>query len=384
MLHPETLSAPTEETPAELLAWRPQHGVISLYARIDPADRSAAWRTELRNELADLADRAGEIEDHDARLALTATTERLREEFEGEPDPDEPRGLLGFVEVARKEGEERWYGVQVQAPRTEVLHGPTAAVHGLLEVLDDGAPLGIAAVSSERVRLFDWRLGKVEQLHDWELEYFGEEWRERKAQKPRDPARGEAVSAAGRDQHDQRMEANRERFAEQAGGLAREGRRKRGWRQTLLFGDERYVRRFSEGYREECRHIDHTDLINIPTGEIERRLEGLVPELNRDRELSLIERVKEAAYAEGRSALGVQETFQALQEGRVEHLVYDAGRDYTDAWPGWEDQGSADGLPLIERIVELALSTSAAITPVEGVSAEQLAEQGGVAALLRY
>ena len=41
-------------------------------------------------------------------------------------------------------------------------------------------------------------------------------------------------------------------------------------------------------------------------------------------------------------------------------------------------------MPLLERMIDLALSTSAAITPVEGESAEAIAEQEGVAALLRY
>jgi stalled ribosome rescue protein Dom34 len=35
-------------------------------------------------------------------------------------------------------------------------------------------------------------------------------------------------------------------------------------------------------------------------------------------------------------------------------------------------------------MIELAVSTGAAITPVEEESAAALAEQGGVAALLRY
>jgi hypothetical protein len=380
-----SLRAPDERTPPALLAWRPVHGVLSLYAQIDPGDRSAAWRTELRNGLSDLAARAKRIEDHDRSAALTGAAERLHKELEQDPGPDQPRGLIGFVEADRDAGEERWFGVRVPPPRTEVLHAPTATIHGLLEVLDDGAPMGIAVVASDRVRLLDWRLGAAEQLHDWELEYFGEEWRERRAPRPRDPARGEAVTSAGRDQHDQRVEANRERFAEQTGGLAREELGKRGWQRLLAFGDERYMRKFSEGLRDErLRRIDGSDLINEPAAEIERRVEALLPDLNRERERALIDRVKEATYAEGRSALGVQETFQALQEGRVEHLVYDAGRDYSDAWPGWEDPAASDGLALIERMVELALSTSAAITPVEGESAEELGEQDGVAALLRY
>ncbi len=253
-------------------------------------------------------------------------------------------------------------------------------------MLDDGAPLGVAVVSSERVRLLDCRLARVEQLHHWELEYFGDEWRERKAQKARDPARGEAISASGRDQHNQRLEANRERFAAQTGRLAPAESRKHGWRQTLVFGDDRYVRRFAHGFGDssDLRHVDHLDLISEPTAKIERRVEEMLPELNGDRRRALIERIKEAAYAEGRSALGVQETLQALQEGRVEHLVYDAERDYSDGGLGLAGETGSDGLPLIERMIELALSTRAAITPVEGKSAGALTEQGGVVALLRY
>jgi stalled ribosome rescue protein Dom34 len=45
---------------------------------------------------------------------------------------------------------------------------------------------------------------------------------------------------------------------------------------------------------------------------------------------------------------------------------------------------SDEQLPLAERMIELALNTSAAVTPVEGAAAERLGEHGGVAALLRY
>ena len=258
-------------------------------------------------------------------------------------------------------------------------------MHQLLEVLDFGAPLGVAVVSAERVRLLDWRLGRAEQLHDWELEYFGGDWKERKAQRPRDPARGEAISSSGKDQYDQRLEANRERFAEQTGRLTHSESRKRGWRQAVIFGDERYVHKFSQGIEDDLPvvHID-ADLVSEPATSIERHVEDALPGINRTRETALIDHIKEAAYAEGRSSLGVQETLQALGEGRVAHLVYDAGRDYADV--GLESGTVADqeGRPVIEQMVDLALSTGAGITPVEGDGAEALAEQGGVAALLRY
>lgn len=379
----DSLSALGEETPAELLAWRPDHGVLSLYIHVDPGDRSSSWRTEARNGLSEVS--GAEVPDRDTKLALEATAKRLRDELEGEPSGGEPRALIGFVEVARKQGEERWYGARIPLAQTQVLHGAVAQVHPLLEVLDDGGPLGVAAVSSERVRLLDWRLGRAEQLHDWELEYFAGQWREQKGPRTRDPSRGQAVSSSGRDQFDQRLEANRERFTKQTGELARGEAKGRAWQQLLVFGDERYVSGFADGFadRDALRHVDGADLISEPTGKIESRIEQLLPELNRERERLLIARIKEAAYAQGRNALGPQETLQALAEGRVDHLVYDSERDYPDELE-MEGEAAGDGLPLIERMIELALSTSASITPVEGESAEALAEQGGVIALLRY
>ena len=83
------------------------------------------------------------------------------------------------------------------------------------------------------------------------------------------------------------------------------------------------------------RHLEQTDLISEPTAQIERRVEQMLPELNRERERLMIERIKEAAYAEGRSSLGVHETLQALEEGRVEHLVYDAGATTRTPNSGW-------------------------------------------------
>ena len=379
---PDTLRPPDTETAAQLLGWRPRHGVLSVYIAIDPGNRGQGWRTAVHNGLSEVVESA-EGGDHELRKALRATAERLEHDLE-EDRKGEHRGLIGFVEVAAKEGADRWLATQIAPQRIEVLHAPGPQIHQLLELLDDGAPLGVAAVSSERVRLLDWRLGSIEQLHDWELSYFGEDWKERKSHRP-DPSRGEAVSSSGRDQYNQRLEANRERFAEQAGRLAHGESRKRDWRRAVVFGDQRYVGKFAEGFGQgiELAHLDG-DLVSEPTDVIERRIDQLLPGLNRSREAGLIERIKEAAYAEGRSSLGVQETLQALREGRVEHLVYDATRDYSEVELEPEAASRLDGTPLIEQMVELAIGTGAQITPVEGDTAAGLAEQGGVAALLRY
>ena len=70
----------------------------------------------------------------------------------------------------------------------------------------------------------------------------------------------------------------------------------------------------------------------------------------------------------GRGAGGPQETGEALVEGRVDHLVLDAGIDRAVA----------------ESLVRGALGISAQVTVVRDEVAAPLAEAEGVAAILRY
>ena len=82
----------------------------------------------------------------------------------------------------------------------------------------------------------------------------------------------------------------------------------------------------------------------------------------------------------------------ALNDARVEHLIYDPQVRYTGAL------GEGDLLlaspeaasvvvqesRLTERIVERCLLTAARITPLDATAADTLADAGGIAALLRW
>jgi Bacterial archaeo-eukaryotic release factor family 10 len=364
----DSLPSPTRERASELLAWRPEGGVLSVYLRIEPGDRSARWRTELRNGLAETvrsesADQAGDGTD------LQRTASRLERKLDADPPHADIRGLIGFVEIAHGPAEERWYASRIPPVRTEVVAGPGSRMGPLLlQMLDDGAPLGVAVTSADRIRLFGWELGRLQEIHDWELSYFADQWRERKARAV-NPARGDAVSASGRDRHHQRLEANRERFNEQAGGLARNEAAARSWGRVLIFGDERYAGPFEHGFGpNECEleHAGDADLVTEPAAGIARRVAEMLPGLNRRRERELIDRIKEAAYKEGRAALAAGAVMESLENRRVEHLVCDPD------------------VPGAERMIGLALASNAAVTPVEDEAAEALAEHDGAIALLRY
>jgi len=371
------MEAPTRRNLDEVLNWRPPHGVLSLYLDVDPADRSEGWRIELRNGL-DAA--VAGADDHERRLAVEATARRISGSILREPLESAGAGLVGFIEAAREEATTRWYVSRLPPRRTGAFYGAAPVVSPLVELLDRGGPLGMAALSSERVRLLHWYLGRIREVREWELEVFSLDWRERKAPVPRDPAAGEAVSSAGRDQFDQRLEANRERFAEDSGRQSAAEAAGRGWRELLVFGDERYARHFAAGFADRCplRHVDSSDLISEPTRAIEDRLEGLLEAMSQDQKRKLVENALEE-----RCAFGYQETMQALAEGRVEHLLYDCERRYEpDRAEGPADL--ADERSPVEQMIRLALGSGARVTPLIGEAAAGLTEKGGVVGTLRY
>ena len=374
---------PTPEDLVQLLGWRPPGGLLSVYLDLDPGDRGAAWQIELRNGLRTALDAAGSRRREKA--AVQAAVSRVEAGLLEGVRPD-GRSRIGFVEIGREE-RELWYSLAVPAGPTTVTHAPRPVLAPLLAALDDGAARGVLAVSSEQVRLLDWALGELEDVGSWELEIYSRDWRDRRSRVPADPARGQGTTASGRDQFGQRLDANRERFLRETGKEAARHAGNQDWGEVDVFADEHHYRLLADGFSDATplRHLDNTNLVSQPTHAIAERLEAALPELNRERERTLVERVVAEAHGGTRGALGLEETVQALVEGRVDHLLVDLERPYElpEGSPLLEASGGP-GLPLGERMLELALSTSAAITPLEGAPADELAAHGGVAALLRY
>jgi hypothetical protein len=237
-------------------------------------------------------------------------------------------------------------------------------------LLERESPRGAAILSAERVRLFEWELGRLDELHSWELSVFSGDWRERKAARTADPARTQGVSASGRDQFDERLEENRARFLGECGRLAAQEAHSRGWDQLVLFGAPEHRRELRQGIASSRLTVedgDGADLISEPTGILEGPVADAIGRLIAARERQLAGDAIEEARGGTRGTAGVQETEAALAEGRVERLVRDAG-----------------SAPEFESLVRDALGSGAAVTGVSGEAAQALSEVGGVAALLRY
>ena len=366
-----TMPRPTPEDARELSEWRPPLGVLSVYLGFDPADRGGAWRTELRNGLDSILEAEKEAE-HERRVALRATAKRLAERFEDGDLRPPPRGEVGFVEVAEKEGTEHWFGAGV-APAAEacVELGPEPVVAPLLELRGHATSRAIVLISAERVRLLSCVEGALEELENWELTITSLDWRERKAQSANNPARAQGVSSSGHDQFDERLEHNRQRFLGECGGLVANRVAADNFREAIAFGPSRDFESFEGGFnfpRVELTLGGDVDLISAPKGKVGDVAAEVVARLKDERERAVVEHAMAEVRGGSRGAGGPQEVAEALAEGRVDHLVFDAAMD----------GGKAEGL------VRGALSSSATVTVVRGDAAEALADAEGVAAVLRY
>jgi hypothetical protein len=340
---------------------------------MDPGDRGEGWLIELRNQLN--AAVAPADDGHDRGRGLRAAAQRVFDRFDEQELPS-GRCQIGFCEASDdRRARDIWNEGQMDGFRTSASYGDRSRLTPLLKLLDEGAPIGVAAVSAERIHLYEWKLGALELVHDWEAEMYSLDWRERKAGKPSDVARTQGAASSGRDQYDQRLEHNRLRFLKETGKLTADEARGRSWRRVIGFGDPEHVREFDEGAEKgtDVELAEAVDVIPEERGKVLERVNAAVAEGNRHRELELIERAVEGARTPGgHGALGLIDVQRCLNEGRVEHLIFDADT---------QDPELAD---VEEEVVERALRTSAMVTPFEDVAAERLREHGGVAAILRY
>jgi release factor family 5 len=370
-----------------LLDWQPPSGILSVYVDVDPADRGRGWWIALRDRLRELADRTPP---HEPRRAFEAAAARVLERFPEDGPPPDGRGHAGFIEVVEKP-DEVWRSMQMAPRRVEVVHWRRPYLRPLVELFAEGPHVGVVLASAERVRLLEWSLGALRELRDWEITLWSLDWRERKAQRPR-PGQREMTSASGRDQFNQRLEANRQRFLRETGERVRAELGRHGWQFVIVFGPKAHTAQLTDPLRSANNglHVSGHDLISMGAGEIAARVESEVREANRVRERALIQEVEEAIGTSAGVALGPHEALDALGEGRVRHLIFDADREYAEVGRPLETQvadaggGGEDSVPVAERMVELALATGAEITPVTGDPASELSEHDGVAALLRY
>jgi Bacterial archaeo-eukaryotic release factor family 10 len=177
-------------------------------------------------------------------------------------------------------------------------------------------------------------------------------------------------------------------------GLAGE----RGWERVIVSGGQALTAPLIRALPAPLHHNaigEDRHLIEMESAAVARIVGELLEREQSEWDARLTHRIRDAAMAGRGGALGLSEVTAALNDARVEHLVYDPAIRYAGALAGdgrlvVPPEAHPLGKPLTaeprltERIVERCLATGARVTPVTGPAVEMLADMGGIAARLRW
>lgn len=267
----------------------------------------------------------------------------------------------------------------------------------LVYALDEYERYGVVYVDQERWRVFEVFLGEIAEVKDAFLALDTEAWRRLSLDAPgrRFNLSGIARGGAGQDLFAKRLAAWEERFYK---ALAHELVRhveERGFTRLLLMGPEEHTKLFLGYLPKRLKEKVVAELPSLPhpgasPGEVLKRLEPVLEEVERQAEMRLLEELEEA-YP--KAAFG-PEVLARVQEGRVELWVL--------PWHLERELYACDGLYLAEEaqalaycqnpekkplavvLPELAAGYAARVEFVRGEAERRLLERGGMAALLRW
>jgi Bacterial archaeo-eukaryotic release factor family 10 len=380
----------------ELVRRRDPLGVLSIYVDAHPsagARRSAAPGIDIRNRLAGLERHLESDIAAERANALRRVLNRYAMEIERALDPrKQGRGRALYLPLSG--GEPACFSTRLPLPNRVVLD-ESAFVHPLLELIDEGGQTGVVILSRREANLLEWRLGELRCLRRVAA---GEAEAPHERSGPVGSSASSSVATPMREQRAARQRNQQQTLLAETAAAISDLADDLSWERVLISGSERLREPLIRALPQRLQDAvvgDTRALARLTRAELEATVTERLLADNRDRELRLIQGMRESAFGRGPGALGLSEVLAALNEGRVAHLAYDPGVRYTGSidergalHPDGEAPPASGALEheprLTERIVERCLATGARVTPVEGASADVLAEAGGIAALLRW
>jgi hypothetical protein len=364
--------------------------VISIYARTDPRDPAntsgtPAWHVALRNGLSVLAERLEAGDDREDRLAFRTRRGRIEQELVNLDPAERARSVAWFVGIDGASSQR--LSLRLPVRRDTVVCDTRPFVSPLVDIADRGALTGVVLVTGDLVRLMQIEQGEPNEPADSTYELSLGDWRPFGGSAAGSSARG-TRTVSHQERYEARVEAQRDHLFETAATQTAQRLDNLGWERIVLVSEGQVASRFREALPPELGHrviaeSDH-NLVGDEPSAIADALEPLLEDAWLRRTTALVEQAREHAQAGGAATVGAQETFGALAEGRVEHLVLDPDHDFSAA-AGMIPAaigGPADMLG--ERAVETAIATAAQVTAIATTASDTLRNAGGMAALLRY
>lgn len=314
--------------------------VLTVYLGVSAAreeNQGQAYLIRLKNALRDL----------DAPEALK---DRVYETVEGQWV-----GGRTLVIFADEDGFMESYALQVELPESVRYGDPHMAPFAL--AYDENERYGFAIVDAESFRFFvNSPVADPSEAGGEEVSGFYEEVE----MSPTSPGpRG----SSDRELQSRRAEDNISEFFNELGDITRDVAIKNKARNLIVAGTKERTSEFRERLPNEMKervvaetHIPH----DAPDGDILARLEEARQKAEQEREFRLLEEARE------RGVRGAKETLDALQEGRVHHVLAAweleafARQDEGGRWHVLESEGE-NARPIRDVLVELADASGAKI-----------------------
>lgn len=389
-----------DATIRDLLGFTDPRGVLSFYVEHTSPRRADPQPTEPL-EIRDRIDRlTRELGARDPALAraVEQRLERSGEAIDRLLDPKAPgRGRALFLGV--ESGETATVSLQLPF-RHRVVHHDAPYIRPLVAAYDEGRDAGILTVSRSGARLLEWSVGEAEelvvQIFEVPEDQLGREMTGPSPATPGDRRQGNVH----RERFEGRVDANRQRFLREVTAHALQEAAARKWDRLVLAGGpkSRSAARELLGAPDGLRVIvADQSWKDTPAHDIADQVWPLLRSVHLDRERELIGLTTDRALSGGAGALGLHDVCDALNAGRVDHLLYDDDlsprglrSEEGTVHPDSQDVMGQAEVPmheeplLIERMIEKAIGTSAGVTPIGPDAADGLVPYGGVGALLRW
>ena len=356
----------------ELLAFRSEHPVVTVYLNTDPREGNAdTHRLRLRNLLKE--------------VQSEADAEAIRQFFEVQHDWS-GRGVAVFS--CQGEAFFRAYPLGVPV-RDMVWEGQRPYVRPLTALMDVYGHYGVVLVNKEQARFLFFHLGWLEEqegVQGAEVRHF------KRGGAARYPGRrGGAPGTAS--EEDEVVDRNMKLAAEAAEAFFSQHQVRR----ILIGGSEENVALFRERLSKAWQSLIAGTFpmdIRASHAEVLARALEIGQEAERRREERLVEEIKTLAAKGGAAVVGLDETLGAVHEKRVRVLVYEEGYrepGYFCTGCGFLTVQTLEVCPFCESAFETvpdAVELAVRRTMEEGGDVEaiprDLSDIGHIGALLRY
>lgn len=241
----------------------------------------------------------------------------------------------------------------------EVTAGATPSLYPLARLMDDQETVAVAVVDTNTARLFLSQRGLLREIQQLD-------------ESPKFYSLIKGANAMNQAHYQRYALTRRQRFAQEVAERIEKLVAEHGATQVILAGDALAAPGLHAALSPQVAALVyeaplHLD-IDTPRDTIWDEIEPMIRETEAEQDRTIVERLVDAALANGLAVVGLEETRAALEAGQVDTLAISSGARLPE---GTRSQ-----------LIRLATQTDAEVAIVDNTPA--LDAMGGVGALLRY